>query len=269
MFLKYLAIPVLALPRPAKRLLVLLVDISLCTLTVWLAYYLRLEEWIRLSGEGIFQPLWAVFFSIFFAIPLFVAHGFYRVIFRYSDLVALGSMLKAFALYTLLFLTVILAIGIPGVPRSIGVIQPLLLVLAIGTSRILARFWLGDLYKDIWRRMNLPKAVIYGAGTTGVQLAQAMVNNQEMKIVAFLDDDHRLHGHTLNGLPIYSSADLNELVNTLGVRTALLAMPSISRHRRNIILDSIRRAHANVAVRTLPSLADLAEGKVTGLCDCS
>ena len=55
-----LALPLLALPRSAKRAVALAVDVSLIVLTVWIAFYLRLDEWVRLSGEGLFQPMWAI-----------------------------------------------------------------------------------------------------------------------------------------------------------------------------------------------------------------
>jgi FlaA1/EpsC-like NDP-sugar epimerase len=256
-----LALPLLALPRPAKRAIALAVDASLIVLTVWIAFYLRLDEWVRLSGEGLFQPVWAIAASGLIAFPLFITHGFYRVIFRYSGMAAMQMMLQAFALYGLLYASVVTAIGLPGVPRSVGITQPLLLLLAVGASRALARYWLGGLYQSIFRRMNLPKAVIYGAGQAGRQLAQAMAHSHEMQVVAFLDDDDRLHGHVLNGLPIHSPMDLHELVESHGVRTVLLGMPSLSRRRRNEILSQIRSAR--VAVRTLPSVTDLAQGKVS------
>ena len=256
-----LALPLLALPRPAKRAVALAVDASLIVLTVWVAFYLRLDEWVRLSGEGLFRPMWAIAASLLIALPLFITHGFYRVIFRYSGMAAMQMVLRAFVLYGLLYASLVTAIGLPGVPRSVGIIQPLLLLLAVGTSRALARYWLGGLYQSIFQRMNLPKAVIYGAGQAGRQLAQAMAHSHEMQVVAFLDDDDRLHGHVLNGLPIHSPMDLRGLVETRGVRTVLLGIPSLSRRRRNEILSQIRNAH--VAVRTLPSVTDLAQGKVS------
>jgi FlaA1/EpsC-like NDP-sugar epimerase len=76
-----------------------------------------------------------------------------------------------------------------------------------------------------------------------------------------LDDDDRLSGHVLNGQPIYSPEDLDNLVATLNVNVVLLAMPNLSRKRRNTILARIRLAR--VAVRTLPSMADMVHGKVS------
>ena len=250
----------LAMPRQGKRALALALDVALCVLTVWLAFYLRLDEWVRLSGEGSYRPQWAVLASVALALPIFITHGFYRVIFRYSGAAAMRMVLRAFALYGLLYATVVTAIGLPGVPRSVGLIQPMLLLLAVGASRALARYWLGGLYQSIFTRLSLPKALIYGAGSTGRQLAAAMANNHELQVVGFLDDDDRLHGHVLNGLPIHSPHDLAGLVQAHGVRTVLLAMPSLPRQRRNAILASLRPIR--VAVRTLPSVSDLAQGRL-------
>jgi FlaA1/EpsC-like NDP-sugar epimerase len=105
------------------------------------------------------------------------------------------------------------------------------------------------------------KVLIYGAGSTGRQLVAAMANSHEMQVVGFLDDDDRLHGHVLNGQPIYNPVDLSQLVTTLGISDVLLAMPGLNRKSRNDILIRIRAAR--VAVRTLPSMTELAQGKVS------
>jgi FlaA1/EpsC-like NDP-sugar epimerase len=66
----------------------------------------------------------------------------------------------------------------------------------------------------------------------------------------------------LNGLPIHNPADLVEVFNGApGITDVLLALPSVLRRRRNEILNSLK-PH-KVAVRTLPSLSDIATGKVS------
>ena len=248
--------PVLALPRYAKRIIALLVDISLCVLTVWLAFYLRLGEFVSLSGTA----FWAVALSVAFALPIFIVSGLYRAIFRYSGYPAMFAVARAIGVYGLLYASIIMAVGITGIPRTVGLIQPLLLVFAVGGSRALARYWLGGMYQSHLQITARPKALVYGAGTAGRQLVSALDNSFEMHVVGFLDDDDRLHGHVLNGKPIFSPMDLADLIESKGVTHVLLAIPSASRRRRNEILGKI--GLNQVAVRTLPSFADLAEGRV-------
>lgn len=253
--------PLLALPRPLKRGLVLILDVLLCVACVWLAFFLRLDEWIRIYSDPFWRADWACAISVAVAIPLFITHGFYRVIFRHANLVAVSMVVRAFLLYWAVFAAIITVIGIPGIPRSVGVIQPMLLIVAVGVTRSIAHYWLGRAYHRILKRASLPKALIYGAGHAGRQLAMAMTGNQEMRVVGFLDDDARLHGHMLHGLRIHDPKDLRDIADDNGITTVLLALPSVSRHRRNEILAAIKAA--KVAVRTLPTMTDLAQGKVT------
>lgn len=255
--LSRLAAPALSLPRPLKRGLVLGVDAGLCVLSVWLAFYLRLGVFVPLAGE----MFWPVLASFVLALPIFVISGLYRAIFRYSGLPAMVAVVRASVLYCLAFSAIFTFWGVEGVPRTIGFIQPVLLLMLVGASRAVARVWLGGLYHQQLRKATLPQALIYGAGNAGRQLASGMANSNEMRVVGFLDDDDRLHGHVLNGLPIYSPENFAELLVDVAVSHVLLALPSVSRKRRNEILKAL--SAYKVAVRTLPGLSDIATGRVS------
>lgn len=252
-----LADHVLALPRSAKRAIALVVDGALGALTVWLAFYLRLGEFQEFNA-GL---LWAGCVAVGLSIPIFVVSGMYRAIFRYSGLPAMVAVARAMMVYGVLFATVFTFVSVPGVPRTVGLIQPLLLLVFVGSVRALARIWLGGLYQSQLKDAAVPHVLIYGAGSAGRQLAAAMRNSHEMRVVGFLDDDDRLHGHVLNGLPIYSPADLGEVLPQRSVSDVLLALPSVPRQRRNEILASL--TPYKLALRTLPGFADLAAGRVS------
>ena len=226
-------------------------------LTVWVAFYLRLGEFVSLTDK----VLWAMVVSVVFALPIFFLSGLYRVIFRYSGWPAIFTVAWAVGVYGFIYAGVITLIGIAGVPRTVGLIQPLLLLFAMGSCRALARYWLGGIYQNRRQVGFSPKALIYGAGNAGQQLVSALDNSHEMRVSGFLDDDDRLHGHVLNGKPVFSPADLSHLIESKGITHILLAIPSASRRRRNEILNCMGQYH--VAVRTLPSLTDLAEGRIT------
>ncbi|MBY3022453.1 polysaccharide biosynthesis protein [Rhizobium leguminosarum] len=254
--LQALVAPLLAMPRVAKRALALLVDSSFCVLTIWLAYCFRLNEWTVLTGVQ-WLP---VVVSLCMALPIFIVMGMYRAIFRYANMAAFITVLKAIAIYGFAFMTIFTALSVPGVPRTVGILQPFLLLIAIGLSRLSIRYWLGDAYQRILHKNMLAKVLIYGAGTAGRQLAGALINSAELNVVGYLDDDPRLKGGVMGGLPIYDPSDLPVLAESLGVHNVLLALPSASRQRRNEILEHIRKARVNV--RTLPDLTALAQGRI-------
>jgi FlaA1/EpsC-like NDP-sugar epimerase len=88
------ATPVLALPNPVKRSIVLLLDAALCVFTVWLAFYLRLGNFVPLSGPAV----WPALASVVLALPIFITSGLYRAIFRYSGLPAMVAVARAMVL---------------------------------------------------------------------------------------------------------------------------------------------------------------------------
>jgi len=249
--------PILRLPRTSKQFAALSVDVCLCVLATWSAFYLRLDEFVKINSEFARPAV----LSIALALPIFAATGLYRAIFRYSGWPAIAAVGRAMTLYGLIYVTIVMAVGLDGTPRTVGVIQPLLLFFAVAGSRLLARFWLGGVYRTQRQKDSLPRVVIYGAGSAGRRLAEALGNGYEMQVIGFFDDDDRLHGHVLNGFPIFAPDDLPDLIASKGLTHILLAMPSVSRARRNEILKYVSRHQ--VVVRTLPSMADLAEGRVT------
>lgn len=256
--LNQLAAKTLKLPRFAKRLIALILDSCLCILAVWFAFYLRIGIWVPLSGV----PLIAMGASLILALPTFIFFGLYRAIFRYSGWPALTTVAKAALIYAIAYATIFTAIGVEGVPRTVGIIQPLLLFISVGILRAFARFWLGgSSQKNALVLNNLPRVLIYGAGAAGRQLAAAMRNSNQVQVVGYLDDDSNLQGGVLDGLTIFKPEELSPLTHSLGVTDVLLAIPSASRVRRNQVLAVI--SAAKVAVRTLPDLSDLAKGKIT------
>jgi FlaA1/EpsC-like NDP-sugar epimerase len=130
----------------------------------------------------------------------------------------------------------------------------------VGASRALANIWLGGSYSNILKKNNVTKVLIYGAGSDGRQLAGALAGSHDMRVMGFLDDDNNLQGHVINGLRVYQPDELAKLISTHKISDILLALPSLSRARRNAILQTM--SHTKVKVRTLPALLDLAQGRI-------
>jgi FlaA1/EpsC-like NDP-sugar epimerase len=247
----------LNLPRIAKRGIVIFFDVLLCGFTVWLAYGLRLDQWGHLQGN----QWWAFIAAIAFSFPLAISFGFYRAIFRYAGSTLLLAMARAFIIYTGLFFCVFTLIGVDDIPRSIGVIQPILLFIGIGTSRYFIHYWLGEFSKLQKNSCHhRPIALIYGAGSAGRQLAAGLSVNKEILVKGFIDDDELLQGNTINSVLVHRNGDLQNLIRQLEITDVLLAIPSASHSRRNEIIASLNGC--GVRVRTLPGIIDLAAGRV-------
>jgi FlaA1/EpsC-like NDP-sugar epimerase len=228
----------------------------MCIVALWCSMSLRLEVFIPLNE----LPLLPLMVSLGLALPLFIHFGLYRAIFRHAGMNAFVPMVRAMGLYAVLYATVFSVVQIPGVPRSVGVSQPLILIALVALSRFTVRYWLGGLYRQALSRTAVTRVLIYGAGSAGRQLAAGLSASKDMILAGYLDDDERLHGQILNGYRIHGQADLPKLVSKCKVSLVLLAIPSVKRERRNEILDALGQHH--LQVRTVPPLLDLAEGRV-------
>jgi FlaA1/EpsC-like NDP-sugar epimerase len=242
MLLNKLTTPILNLPRLIKRGIVASVDASLCVLSVYVAFYLRLGEWVPLFSPSHWNPLWVVGASIALSFPIFFAFGLYREIFRHSGWFALLTLARAMTLYGVLFFIIFTVIGVDDVPRTVGIIQPLILFMLAGGSRAFASYWLSNSYRKQLKLSAVPHVLIYGAGDAGRQLMGALSHSYEMQVVGFLDDDPKLQGSTLGGKRIYAPRRLIDLTASLNVSEVLLAIPSASRFRRNQIIKLMRDA---------------------------
>ena len=244
----------LNLPRYVKRLVVGFVDVALTGFSIWLAFYLRL---------GVFKPIDKILFQAFlvaivFVIPIFCVFGLYQNMFRYTGFATVISIARALSFYGVCYAGVFTFWSVRGVPRTVGLIQPLLLFILVGFSRAVVPFWLKDIVQGRRRNLTSRKMMIYGASDAGIQLAQAISKSLEARVVGFLDDDRRLHGNILNGVKIYNPEEIKKIVADTAVTDVLLALPHIPRWRRNQIINILKKQ--KVAVRTVPDICELATG---------
>jgi FlaA1/EpsC-like NDP-sugar epimerase len=245
------------LPRYAKRIVAIIIDIGLCIICTWFAFYLRLEQFIEIDDVTIL----AVIISITLALPIFWIMGLYKAMFRSVGLSIVNTLVVAVFTYGLLYFSVFSIYVIPGIPRSIGIIQPLLLLLGIISSRLVIRYLFvkSIFFKNKFK--NKKNVLIYGAGDAGRQLLNSLENNIEMKVVGFLDDNEQYHNQTILGQTIFSPLEINELINYKNIDLVLLALPSISRKKRNQIIDYLNSK--KIIVKTLPSIQDIVNGNVS------
>ena len=161
-------------------------------------------------------------------------------------------------------LTAVFAGALVLVSAGLSLFSPMILPLGthvmFGISYFLfvvaARAVLYQVVNAIYRRAQPRRRVmIYGAGTTGAQLAQALKSHESIDPVAFVDDNSSLQGMTLMGLPVFPPARIAELVEDRGIDRVLLAMPSLSQPRQAQIARRLQQM--GLEVQALPSFAQL------------
>jgi len=130
---------------------------------------------------------------------------------------------------------------------------------AIGTRIVMRDLLIQQLSRRNFIRTPEPEAnvtMIYGAGSSGMALLTALRNDPRFRIIGFLDDDSILHGRTLQNLRIDNPARLPKLIQRHKVRKILLALPSVSRARKRLLVDQLTRF--GLEVLSIPSLSQLA-----------
>ena len=246
-----------SLSRVVKRLIMMFVDVLLIVTILTLSLSMRLGEWFWPQGDLVYL----LFFAPLVAIPIFIKFGLYRAIVRYIGFKALWVIVQAVSLYALVWGVIVLLSGAQGVPRSVILINWILGMLLIGGSRIIGRWWFSDKKSYSVNAIDKRKNVlVYGAGSAGIQLATALTYSQELNPIAFIDDEPTLSNHQIMGLKVHSSNNLGELVASMKIEEVLLAIPSVSRNRRNEIINNLEPYP--VLVRTVPGVSELAQGKL-------
>ena len=251
-FLKFF----LNIKRNNKKIILVSLDLISCIFATWTALSIRLDKFVLISNE----ILIACLISFILALPIFWFFGLYKILVRYLNSSAISIILPSILFYSLIYFLIFSIFGMVNIPRSIGILQPILLFFLIISSRLLLKYILGGSYL-IKETATLKKTLIYGAGNAGRQLVSALENSKYFKIVGFLDDDDRLHGQTIQGITIYSPLNLDDLINSKNVKAILLAIPSIMRSKRISILKTLN--NKTVEVKTLPSFLDIVQGKVS------
>lgn len=231
-------------------------DFVILALSCWVAFVLTSSPFSN-SPEFWFLCLAAPAV----AIPVFGRLGLYRAVIRYLGEQALKAGVKAVLVSTVIWLCGVFVFHLAGaVEFSLRAVLVywLLATLVVVSSRMALKEWLWRPVRNQYRGNNV---LIYGAGSAGIQLAQALAHSRDLYPVAFLDDDARLLDQEVAGLKVYPLSQIEQIIPRFGIKEILLALPSASRVRRHEIISQLERYP--VHARVLPTVNDIAKGKVS------
>jgi FlaA1/EpsC-like NDP-sugar epimerase len=251
---------ILALPRETKRLIMLTADAVAIPTALWAALALKFDRLDPSLDRTFAYFLVAVGSALFF----FAVFGLYRAVIRFMGPRAMVTVIAGVSLSVLVLAVFDRFFASHQIPLSAFGIYWALALLYVGGSRFVARY--------LFLRRSGAKGVaarvaIYGAGNAGARVCSVLLGGPDFEPVAFIDDKRSLQGSNINGIRVYGSDSLQELVRARKVDRVLLAMPSASRRRRREVLTQLEPL--GVHVQSLPNLSDLISGKaqISELCD--
>jgi len=246
------------LSRKRKQALMLLFDGCAVLSSIFFAFSLRLGYFYFPVGDK--YLLLVMFASPILALPIFSIFGLYREVVRYVGFKALWNINQAATLYAVLWALFVFMSVVDGIPRSVILINWILVVISVGGSRFFARWLLSEVNSSS-TSLQKRNALIYGAGSAGRDLCTALHQSMEYKPIAFVDNADELYRQSIKGLEVFNEDDLPYLIEKYNIKEILLAIPSLSHSRRSEIISNLQSYP--VEVRSLPSLIDLAQGKVS------
>lgn len=242
------------LSRTVKQLLMMLADGVMLLMALWLSFTLLAVDSLPASDNVYLYFGLATLASL----AVFYRIGLYRALLLYMGLQSGFIVLQGVTVATVLIGAVYYFMMTPAThDYAVLPIFWMISLVFVGGSRIVAKVALQSLIQNF--RPKEP-VVIYGAGSSGMQLVAALQNGEQYLPVAFVDDSRSLIGSTVHGIRVYSPNSLHDLISNFSVRQILLAIPSATHAERKEILN--RLEHLPVHVKTVPDLFDMVSGRV-------
>jgi FlaA1/EpsC-like NDP-sugar epimerase len=237
------------LPRRLKRLISVCTDCLMIPLALWTAITLKTgNPEINLSDWPAYVAVVAV------SVPIFVRAGLYRAVIRFLGHRAIFAVALSVAVSSLILGLVGALFQIPALTWSIVAIYAFVALLYVAGSRFIVRYYL-------LRRYLMPtvaRVAIYGAGDAGAHLSNLLLTTRAFDPVVFIDDNKGLRGRMINGIKVHLPERLQSLIKVHGIDRILLAVPSLTRHRRREILTQLEPL--GVHVQTVPDVEQLVTG---------
>ncbi|MEI7432081.1 MAG: polysaccharide biosynthesis protein, partial [Betaproteobacteria bacterium] len=234
----------------SKRTQAVIHDLAAVVLCWFVAYWLRFN--LDLPETYLTSACQALILVLCFHAPTYWLFGLYRGIWRYASLMDLRRIILAVGVSAMLVSVAVFMLSLPSIPRSVLVLHPVLLIMAMGGSRFAYRAW-----KDRaqYGRMMLEgqPVLVLGTGDAAERLLRELVHSPDWSVVGLLSPDAFRVGHELRGIKILGLIkDLPQWVEKLPVRNAIVAMPETSQAQRRHAMELA--VQAGLSVLTVPSL---------------
>jgi FlaA1/EpsC-like NDP-sugar epimerase len=238
-----------------RRALVIALHIIFVVFSNYLAFWLRFDGDIPDYYVESFKV--ALPWLVAIRIIAFAPFRIYEGLWRYTSVWDLRRILSAVGCSTLLFWLLVGPVTHFAYPRSIHIIDALLLIFIMGGTRLARR-----VYREFSRPHRGKRVLIYGAGDAGEIIVRDMINSfYEYEPIGFVDDNAKKVGQLIHGVPVLGTREaLPSIIDRRKPHEVLVALPTAS---PAVLRQIVRLLEPfKVPIKTLPNLRDLMDGKV-------
>jgi len=183
---------------------------------------------------------------------------------QYASVKDLAQIIKAVTVSSVLIVAIAMVANV-GQPRSVFIIDWLLLVIALSGIRFVVRLTrpLRTRHKNGNGNGRRKKVLVVGAGDAGEMIAREMVYrySHNYEVIGLIDDNPGKQRKQIHGVPILGGgADIPAIVKERNIEEIIIAIPSATSDQRRDILDYCIKSGAKY--RTVPNMSDLVDGTV-------
>ena len=246
-----------------KVLIILLLDFFILFLSLYLSVCLRLEL-IYVPGIK-FYFIYLV--NIFIFIALALSLNFYKVLFRYFTTSEFKKYIKFSIIFSLFSFVFILIYSPLDFPRSAPLINTFIFSIILISSRYtiasLINYFKKLSYND--EIEDLGSVAIYGAGVMGSIILHSLQKEKKCKNIIFIDDDTNKINRYLNGVKIYKSLEINELIKKYNLNTLIISATNLSHIKKNTIINLLN--NSKIKIFNSSNLLDSPSSRLNELVD--
>lgn len=249
--------------RRLRHGLLALLDGLVVAVALVVAYYLRFEG--QFPEQFVSSFPWMIATSVIIRLGAFTAAGLYRSLWRYASVRELVVMTVTTAVTSAAFYVINTLTGAFSIPRSIYLIDFMLVLFGIGFSRFLVRYRREYLYTHSGRKNSeaAKRVLIYGAGEAGTRLLDDFLRQPtaDVKVVGFIDDNPTKVAGAIHGVPILGSREnLCAITKEHRIQQIIIAMPAVPKSTIREIVDICKETKAELKI--LPPISDILDGKI-------
>jgi FlaA1/EpsC-like NDP-sugar epimerase len=243
-----------------RTFLALLHDVIAAAIAWVVAYQLRFN--FSIPAEHV-QYMWqSVLWVALLQGAVFIAYGLYRGTWRFASVPDLRRIMLAVGSAAVLVAALLFMLSANIIiPRSVLILDPLLLMLMMGGSRLAYRAWKEHQLYGTSLKQGSP-VIILGAGEAAVALVKDLARSTQWRVIGLLDDDKSMLGREVHGIKVHGAiSKLAEINSRLVVKHVIVAMPSAQHQKRRQAIEVANSL--GLEVLTVPAIDDLMSGKVS------